>query len=244
VRILPNIGAFQAELNRLQGRFGEASAWATGVEPLPLTWSIAVVDPRLVQARIFLTQNLPTRREHATQLLAELRAHCGHIPNRRLCMEIDALEALLLAQAGQGELALETLARVLGTAETDGWIRMFIDLGQGMQDLLIQIAARDIAPHYVARILHAFPADPGPAGSVQIQPGIQTSLTEPISERELEVLTLLAQRYSNKEIARRLYIAPATVKSHTINIYRKLNAGDRREAVALANDLGLVTMHA
>jgi LuxR family maltose regulon positive regulatory protein len=79
---------------------------------------------------------------------------------------------------------------------------------------------------------------------VQIQPGSQTSLTEPISERELEVLTLLAQRYSNKEIARRLYIAPATVKSHTINNYRKLNAGDRREAVALANELGLVTMHA
>lgn len=242
VRILPNIGALQAELNRLQLRFAEANTWAAGVEPLPLPWSTAVVDPRVVQARIFLTQNLPARREHATRLLVEMRTHCKQIPNRRLLMEIDTLEVLLQAQAGQRDLALETLARVVNTAENDGWVRLFVDLGEELRQLLLQLASRDISPHYIQRILNAFPSDPGPVNPVQT--GTQAYLTEPISERELEVLTLLAQRYSNKEIARRLYIAPATVKSHTINIYRKLNANDRREAVALANELGLVPTNA
>ena len=157
-------------------------------------------------------------------------------------MEVDALEALLLAQAGQSDLALETLARVVSAAEPDGWVRLFVDLGEEMKHLLIQVASRGIAPHYIQGVLNAFPVEQGPIKPVRF--GSPAGLTEPISERELEVLILLAQRYSNKEIARRLYIAPATVKSHTINIYRKLNANDRREAVALANELGLVPVNA
>lgn len=238
VRILPNIGAFQAEINRLQQQLAGASTWAAGVDPLPIVWSIAVVDPRLVQARIYLAQKRAPSRELAAQLLTQLRAHCEEVPNRRLLMEVEALEAILHAQRGQDDQALETLGRVVLAAEPDGWVRLFVDLGPEMQSLLVQLVSRGLAPHYIAHILAAFPAAPLELAT----PGHhgQAGLIEPLSERELEVLTLLAQRYSNKEIAERLFLAPATVKHHTINIYRKLDVSDRREAVAQAAALGLL----
>lgn len=242
VRILPNIGAFQAEVNRLQHRLVEASTWAGGVDPLPLTWSLAVVDPRLVQAKVFLAQEHASGQERAAQLLAELRAFCHRVPNRRLLMEVEALEALLQAQRGHTERALETLERVVLTAETDGWVRLFVDLGPEMESLLTQLAAHGVAPSYIAHILAAFPVAPTmPAPPTHDG---QEPLIEPLSERELEVLRLLAQRYSNKEIAARLFIAPTTVKHHTIKIYRKLNATDRRAAVTRAEALGLLSMNA
>jgi LuxR family maltose regulon positive regulatory protein len=100
--------------------------------------------------------------------------------------------------------------------------------------LLRQLLARRVAPHAITRILGAFPARQGISG-----PGQQGGLLEPLSERELEILAMLRGRDSNKEIADRLYIAPSTVKRHTLNIYRKLEVNDRRAAVERADALGL-----
>ncbi len=71
----------------------------------------------------------------------------------------------------------------------------------------------------------------------------KSRLIEPLTDRELEILMLLAQRLSNKEIAQELFISPLTVKRHNINIFQKLNANNRREAVAVASNLGLVSVH-
>ena len=73
-----------------------------------------------------------------------------------------------------------------------------------------------------------------------LEPDLQVDLPEPLSDRELEVLAALAGHLSNKEIADALYIAPSTVKRHTLNIYRKLDVGDRRSAVRRADQLGLL----
>ena len=242
VRILPNLGAFHAELNRLQQRLAEASTWAAGVDPLPLSWSLAVVDPRLVQARVFLSQRRLANLDQAAQLLAQLRAFCERVPNRRLLMEVEALEGILLAHRGDNERALDTLERVVLKAEANGWVRLFVDMGSEMAILLTELEARGVAPHYLAQVLAAFSV--GPPMTVAEPNNGQDQLMEPLSERELEVLALLAQRYTNKEIAAQLFIAPATVKHHTISIYRKLDAGDRRQAVDLANALGLLSMSA
>jgi LuxR family maltose regulon positive regulatory protein len=236
LRILPNHGAFQAEVDRLQGRLADASAWAVQVEPGPLTWALAVRDPRLVQARVFLAEEPATRLDRAAALVAEVRAFCQRVPNPRLLMEIDALDALLADRQGQHEAALETLARAVLAAEAAGWVRLFVDLGDPMAGLLEQLAARRVVPHTIARILNAFPARPG-APSLPAQPG----LLEPLSERELEILALLGARDSNKEIATQLFIASSTVKRHTLNIYRKLEVNDRREAVIRARELGLLS---
>lgn len=241
LRILPNLGAFEAEINRLQHRLVEANSWAAAVSPLPLTWSLAVVDPRFVQARVFLLQDRAASLDLAAQILAELQDYCAQVPNRRLKMEVDTLEALLQVRLGHDEDGMKLLERAVLTAETEGWVRLFVDLGPGMEDLLTRLVARGVAPHYLAHVLSAFPA--APDTSAPPRHDAQAQLIDPLTDRELDVLTLLAQRYSNKEIAARLFISPATVKHHTLSIYRKLDVTDRRQAVALADELGLLSLH-
>ncbi len=134
-----------------------------------------------------------------------------------------------------------------------------------MAALLRQLAARDETAEYVDSLLAAFGETPqpqpalrnapvapaalrdnkagdfntAPAGHKVGQNG-QAGLIEPLSERELEVLALLNERLSNKEIAKELSISPMTVKRHTVNIYQKLSVGGRREAVAQAVELELI----
>jgi LuxR family transcriptional regulator, maltose regulon positive regulatory protein len=235
LRLLPNIGAYQAELDRRQGRLAEAIAWTAHVEPGPLAWTLVMIDPRLAQVRVFLAEERSTGLEHAAALLAEVRAFCRRVPNPRLLLEVEALAALLEDQQGQREAALETLTRVVLAAQPNVWVRLFVDLGEPMAALLRQLGARGVASHTIARLLSAFP------DSLYLSvPSDQPGLIEPLTERELEVLGWLAARASNKEIAEHLFIAPSTVKRHTLNIYRKLEVNDRRGAVLRATQLGLL----
>lgn len=234
IRILPNIEAFQTEVNRQQGRLADAMAWAALVEPLPLSWAGAMIEPQLAQARAYLSGESQTNLEKAVALIAELSAFCARVPNRRLLMEVKALTALLEDQRGEREAALDTLHDLVLTAEPIGWLRLFVDLGEPMGMLLRQLATRPAASRGIARILSAFPARLG-----RVAPVKQSGLVEPLSQREFEILALLGERDSNKEIAARLFIAPSTVKRHTLNIYRKLEVNDRRAAAARARELGL-----
>jgi LuxR family maltose regulon positive regulatory protein len=103
-----------------------------------------------------------------------------------------------------------------------------------MARLLRALAAQPEVPLAVAALLAAFPAHAAP--TIPQPPG----LVDLLSPREREILALLVERNSNKEIADRLYIAPSTVKSHTLNLYRKLEVTNRRQAVARAQMLGLL----
>ncbi len=143
---------------------------------------------------------------------------------------------------GDRSLALASLARALALAEAEGAIRLFVDQGPPMARLLAQAAARGMAPDYTARLLAAFAADaPQPAGgahppaSTPAQP-----LIEPLSERELEVLQLIAEGLSNQAIGERLFLALDTVKGHNRHIFDKLQVQRRTEAVARARELGLL----
>lgn len=234
LRVLPSLGAFQADLDLRQGRLAEASAWAVEVEPPPLVWSVEVVEPRLVQARILLSMEREDGLDQAIALIAEMRAFCERLPNHRRLMEVEALTALIEVRRGERAAALKRVQRLVLATEGESWVRLFATLGEPMELLLRQLLARRVAPHAISRILAAFPARHGVSGL-----GQQSGLTEPLSERELEILALLRGRDSNKEIAERLYIAPSTVKRHTLNIYRKLEVNDRRAAVGRAAALGL-----
>ena len=236
VRVLPNLGAFQAEIDFCQGRLAEASAWAAQVEPGPLAWSLGTIEPRLVQARIYMSQGDPESLDRATALLTEMHEFCRKVPYRLLQMQVDVLSALIADLRGQRAAALETVELLLLSSERDTWVRLFTVAGEPMQVLLRELAGRHVAPHNVARILKAFPpANGAPAESAQ------SGLSEPLSERELEILELLTARDSNKEIAALLFIAPSTVKRHTLNIYRKLEVNNRRAAVSRAAELGLIS---
>jgi LuxR family maltose regulon positive regulatory protein len=132
---------------------------------------------------------------------------------------------------------MEILAEALDHAMHEGYVRTFVDSGAPMAALLRQAAARGITPAYVTRLLSAFVQDPEPdAGSQAASPG----LVEPLTEREIEVLDLLAAGHTNREIAQKLYLSVNTVKTHLKHIYGKLDVGNRRDATATGHRLGLI----
>lgn len=157
-------------------------------------------------------------------------------------MEILLLQALAYEAQGNIPLALAPLERALALAEPEGYVQIFTDEDKPMVRLLSEAAAHRFMPDYVGRLLaRDKPAEqkreekpfrpPAPA----VQP-----LIEPLSERELEILQLIAQGLSNSEISARLFLALSTVKGHNRNIFGKLEVQRRTEAVARARDLGLL----
>jgi LuxR family maltose regulon positive regulatory protein len=113
-------------------------------------------------------------------------------------------------------------------------LRVFLDEGAPMADLLRHAGSGGIAPQYVARLLSEF--DRGDA----VAADSRQPLIEPLTDRERQVLRLLAQGFSNQAIAERLVIAVGTVKTHTASLYRKLGVSSRTQAVARATQLGLL----
>jgi LuxR family maltose regulon positive regulatory protein len=123
---------------------------------------------------------------------------------------------------------LKPLEEALALAEPEGFVRIFLDEGGPMVDLLRQARQSQIATDYVDNLL---------AGGLPVD---QSGLIEPLSERELEVLRLLAEGLTNKAIGEHLYLALNTVKVHTRNIYGKLGVNNRTQAVVRARELGLL----
>jgi LuxR family maltose regulon positive regulatory protein len=132
-------------------------------------------------------------------------------------------------------------------ARPGGFVRVFVELGPPMKAMLEQLSVQGFAAEIISRVLRAFPdADSGPtsvapAASVERSPGRGNgSLVEPLTARELEILTLLQKRLSDKEIARALFLSTTTVQRHAATIYGKLGVHRRADAVAEAEALGLL----
>ena len=132
---------------------------------------------------------------------------------------------------------LESLGRALNLAEPEGYVRLFVDEGEPMRNLLRQAAAVGIAAAYTRRLLSVFNDESIPPVSTPAQ---ATKLVEPLTARENEILRLIAVGMRNQEIADQLFISLATVKRHIANTYGKLGASHRTEAVARANELNLL----
>jgi LuxR family maltose regulon positive regulatory protein len=176
----------------------------------------------------------------------------------RFVIEILALQSLALQAQGDVAQALTALERALSLAEPEGYVRLFLDEGPPMARLLYAAAARGIAPQYAGRLLAAFEAEeplalPGHgrerSRGAREQERDQSPLhprppapllIEPLSERELEVLELVAEGLANQEIAHQLYLSLHTVKWHMGNIHGKLGVKNRTQAVAKARALGVL----
>ena len=153
-------------------------------------------------------------------------------------IEILVLQALAHQARGDIRLALDALERALTLAEPEGYVRIFVDEGEAMRDLLHHVAAGGIANSYTRRLLSAFGELSQPAStSARIA---VSELAEPLTIREVEVLGLIAGGLMNQEIADHLFISLSTVKRHIANAYGKLGVGHRTEAVARANELNLL----
>ena len=157
-------------------------------------------------------------------------------------IEILVLQALADEVQGDIPSALVPLERALTLAEPEGYVRIFVDEGRPMAQLLSEAAAQGIMPDYTGRLLAAFEAEEHESeDELHLPPSLPApSLTEPLSQRELEVLRLIAQGLSNREIGERLFLAVITVKGHNRNIFRKLQVRRRTEAVVRARELDLL----
>ena len=118
-------------------------------------------------------------------------------------------------------------------AEPEGFIQDFLDEGEPMIQLLHEAVRHKVRPEFAHQLLGRFSTD-RPAEK-------PIGLVEPLSDRELEVLRLIAEGLSNQEIAARLYLALPTIKFHTGNIYGKLGVKSRTEAVSKARNIGLLS---
>jgi LuxR family maltose regulon positive regulatory protein len=152
-------------------------------------------------------------------------------------IKILVLQALVLSESGDRPKALQTLGRALGLAEPGRYVRVFIDEGEPLRVLLAEClkplsADSQSLPRYLETLLAAFP--------VLSETGCPRPRLDSLSEREMDVLHLLASGLTSTEMASRLYISPATVRTHIKNIYHKLDATRRIEAVQRAKDRGLI----
>jgi LuxR family maltose regulon positive regulatory protein len=150
------------------------------------------------------------------------------------------LPYLALALAGQGKLkpAEDVLLRAIARGEREGHVRVFLDAGPRLVELLSRPAVRQSSPRYVGQLLHAAAAE-GSDDVSAARPG-ETSYFEPLTPRELDILDLIAKGASNQDIAEQLYLSVGTVKGHVNHTFSKLDVHNRTSAVARARELGIL----
>ena len=188
--------------------------------------------PSVTYAEALLRQPLAAGRETALAVNERSLARVEERHNVPQSIVFSLLRALALAAGGAEPEGLEALAATVRRAEPLGLVRAFVDRGPRLHRLLERLAARDGRQGYLGVLLAACAGQPV-ARSVSHDPVPATPATR-LSNRELDVLELLAQRLSNKEIAGRLHVSSETVKKHVRNLYQKLEVHGRREAVARA----------
>lgn len=216
----------QAALWLNQGKIKQAAEWLNdcrleiGAAPLvflEIEW--------VLRARVLLAVQKP---RDALVILEKLLPVIDQGGRLTTLMRIRALQGLAYLQLGELPTALLMMRETLSLAR-GGYVRFFVDEREPMAYLLRECVKHGIEADYAAHLLTFFEA-----------PHVQAELVEPLTERELEILRLLEERWSNQEIAQKLTISPTTVKKHTGNIYGKLDVRSRREAVAKAKSLGLL----
>jgi LuxR family maltose regulon positive regulatory protein len=224
------------------GTLAEAAAWsqdfspATGEDtPMPGLGPIGTAEAyylaHLAWARARIASgDAPAALQYLERQLDLALAH--GITNR--VIELSLLEAQTWRAIDKDPRALQALQRACAAAQPAGYVRIF-DQGQPLRRLLVEAAQRDISKQYVKYILATIGMPEGAAARLA-----QTPYGESLTERELEVLRLIAQGATNQEIAERLVITVGTVKSHINHVLGKLEAHNRTEAVARARGLGLL----
>jgi LuxR family maltose regulon positive regulatory protein len=209
-------------------------------------WLHAMKDLTLVRIRI--AQYNRGEVQNLDDTIAYLAHAMGQLEKAeawRGIIELLVLQAMAHQALGDKEQSLATLSRALSLAEPEGYVRIFIDEGEPMAGMLREAATRGVKPSYAASLLAAFETE---REDQEHETGLDLSslgtppsaLIEPLSERELEVLRLLAAGLSNREIAEQLFLAVGTVKKYTSNIYGKLGVHSRTMAAAKARELNLL----
>jgi LuxR family transcriptional regulator, maltose regulon positive regulatory protein len=239
--------SLRARLLLMQGDLEGAGRWVdTLTDPPPDQPLLWLVEPQVTRVRVLIARGGDADLHLAIQILDVLDEIAERTHNTRYKIEILALRALALdavALRAQGETSQvdAALKQALDLARSGGFIRVFVDLGAPMQAMLRRLAKQGYSVERINLLLAAFPRDDKVLVSRADNPshGIST-LIEPLTPRELEILQLLRGPASNKEIAMILNISYETVRRHTANIYGKLGVNGRWNAVARAEELNIL----
>ncbi|HVC79304.1 MAG TPA: LuxR C-terminal-related transcriptional regulator, partial [Chloroflexota bacterium] len=254
------LAAFEAQIHLARGDLDGAGRWLRRAETheapprfglTPQFFVYASEHLELAPSQVLLAQgraigdSAPVRR--ALTLLHQLRGKAERADLAWPRAKILTLQALAYQLLGEPAPALSALDQALALAQSQGYIRLFIDEGPPMADVLRQFHGHGGASEYAAKLLDTFNGhgsgsarsaghspDRSPAGRAGL-PG-----AEPLTERELDVLRLLAAGRSNPEIARALYVEVDTVKTHLKHLYGKLDVHGRVQAAERARELGLL----
>jgi LuxR family transcriptional regulator, maltose regulon positive regulatory protein len=222
---IPEVAAVQVLALLRQGNLA-AAAHLAQPQQLPLSW-----------ARVSLAQGDPST---ALEALESWRRQVEAKEWQDERLQAMVLQAVVLQAHGDQDQAVQLLCDALALAEPGGFIRLFVDEGRPMAHLLSQAAAQGMMPDYIGKLLTVLDAEMQQQEDNASLPSPAQPLIEPLSPRELEVLQLIAQGYSNQEISERLFLALDTVKGHNRKIFDKLQVQRRTEAVARARELGLL----
>jgi LuxR family maltose regulon positive regulatory protein len=232
------IPALRARIYLAQGRLDDALGWARDN-------GLAVEDDlsylreyeHITLARVLLaqyrSQRIESYRQQALDLLDRLLRAAEDGGRTTSLLEILVLQAGAWQEHGDTAAALTSLERALEIAETDYYVRLFVDQGEPIAALLTKAVERGISRGYAQRLLIAFGL-PSPRATTM------PALVQPLSERELDVLRLLATELGGPQIARELVLSLNTVRTHTKNIYAKLGVTNRRAAIRAATELNLL----
>ncbi len=238
--------SLRAELQYLQGDSESALRWADGFAVPVLGRSLLwLQDPHLAKARILLARGTGADVQLALDILDVLHEFGQRTFNVRVQIEVLVLRALALEMQGKAAAAAAALQRAVELARPGGFVRVFVDLGPPMQTMLLRLAGRGFAAETLRGILAAFPEyqkkiATNDAGSKSRTANAKPA--EPLTDRELDVLVLLRERLSNKEIASQLGLSTTTVKRYTVNLYDKLGVNKRWDAVVKAEALGILPL--
>ena len=222
---VPEVAAAQVLLFLHQGDL-EAAAHLVQRHELPIS-----------QARVLLAQGDTSA---ALAVLEPFRQQMEAKGWEEERLKVIVLQAVAFCAHGEKDKAIQLLGDALVLTEPGGFIRIFVDEGPPMAGLLYEALKRGIAPDYVQRLLAAFPTEGQEKTTGLKSQDPDSEWIEPLSEREIDVLHLLAEGLTNQEIALKLHVSLNTVKAHTRNIYSKIGVNNRTQAVAKARTLGVL----
>ncbi len=247
----------KARIAVLRNDLGSAKTCRRSVGNSPVAdelWSW-LETPRITHARTLIAEGGENGLDKAAGMLKKIRRECetNHISCQAL--EAEVLLSMAMEKMGKKDEAMESLKRAISMAAPLGWLRPFIEAESLMIDLLKRLQGRKTDHGFIHKILTFasgsisradrgdISPDMNPPRASQTPPTHRLSsqpLVEPLTNRELDILELLSERLQNKEIASRLTISPATVKTHLKNIFQKLGVGNRRDAVRKARRLAII----
>ncbi len=223
-----------------QGRLDEARQWVqeTGFS-VDDELSYLREFEHITLVRVFIADH---RIPEAVRLLDRLLQAAQAGGRMGSVIEIEMLQSLAHQSQNKLDAALVALEHALKLAEPEGYIRIFVDEGVPMAQLLSEATARGMMPDYTGKLLSFIEAEHQRSEGSSSHRTLTASqpLIEPLTERELEILQLIALGFSNREISERLFLALDTIKGHNGRIFAKLAVQRRTEAVAHARELGLL----